>query len=80
MGDWLTVFDWLTPLAGLAQVAAGRVQFEGPVEAIVVLENAGISCGAPQLIHGSGHYLFTVSRKHAARARRVCARAGVEVW
>ena len=78
--DVLTCLDWLTPLVGLAQVAAGRVRLLGPVEAIVLLEGVGVSCGAPMWVSEHGVYLFTVKRKDLSKARRVLARAGVEVW
>ena len=83
LDDWLDVggyFDWITPLLGLVQVASGRVDLEGPVEALMVLQDAGIACGAPQYAPDLGTYLFTVRKQDVAKARRVCARAGVEVW
>ena len=79
--EWLTAFDWITPLWQLVSMARGGVQLEGSAAAIVVIERAGISVSAPMLIQGTGGlYLFTVPKRDVARARRVCARAGVGVW
>ena len=83
MSEWYeygTYFDWITPLLGLLRVAGGDVELEGTAHAIDVLEKAGVSCHAPMLIHETGGYLFTVSKRDLPKVRRVAARAGVEVW
>lgn len=78
--DGLTVFDWVTSLFQLARIASGSVQLEGTAGAIRELERAGVRVGAPILIHETGAYLFTVSKRDLPKVRRVAARAGVEVW
>lgn len=73
--EWLTCFDWLSPLLHLANNAAGQVTLQGTAFDIRELERAGVRCGAPVLDVFDGTYIFTVRKSDVPRARRVLTRS-----
>lgn len=72
--DWLTIFDWASPLLHLAQNAAGRVTLEVTAWEVDQLERVGVRCGAPVLDHATGTYIVTVRKSDLPKARRLLTR------